>query len=126
MDNSLPMLRFIVDYGEARWESVPLVMRSRSIAGMLDDTIKTAKATAERFGIDGAEDTLSDKTEMIRARNCYSSVQLSGQRDIADPERPGVELADLGSLAGSTSPSYRSWLPGRSGDTPVPDGTSRG
>ena len=33
MDNSLPMLRLIVDYGEARWESVPLIMRSRSIRG---------------------------------------------------------------------------------------------
>ncbi len=34
MDNSLPMLRLLVDYGEARWESVPLIMRSRSIAGI--------------------------------------------------------------------------------------------
>lgn len=92
MDNSLPMLRLLVDYGEARWESVPLIMRSRSIAGMLDDTIQTAQATSERFGIDGAEDTLSDKTEAIRAAIAIALYSCSRQRDIADPVRPGADL----------------------------------
>jgi hypothetical protein len=93
MDNSLPMLRLLVDYGEARWGSVPLIIRSGLIAGMLDDTIKTAQATGQRFGIDGAEDTLSDKTEVIRAAIAIALYSCSNHRDVADPARPGAELA---------------------------------
>jgi hypothetical protein len=72
---------------------VEIPIGSRSIAGMLDDTSKTAQATAERFGIDGAEDTLSDTTEVIRAAIAIAPYSCSRQRDIADPARPGAELA---------------------------------
>jgi hypothetical protein len=93
MDNSLPMLRLLVDYGSARWESVPLIMRSRSIAGMLVDTITSAREVGEKLGVDSAQDTLSDKTEVIRAAISIALYSCSEQRDMADPARPGSELA---------------------------------
>jgi hypothetical protein len=85
-------LRLLVDYGEARWESVPLIMRASSIRAMLDDTIKTARASAERLGIDSADDTLSDKAAVIRAGISIALYSCSKQRDIVDPLRPEADM----------------------------------
>jgi hypothetical protein len=67
MENGLPILRLLVDYGGNRWDSVPLIMSARSIAGMLADTITTAREVGDRLGVDSLEDTLSDKTKVITA-----------------------------------------------------------
>jgi hypothetical protein len=92
MGNRVPVLRLLVDYGGARWESVRLIMRARSMGGMLDDTIKTARESAERLGIDSADDTLSDKAAVIRAGISIALYSCSKQRDIVDPVRPGADL----------------------------------
>jgi hypothetical protein len=89
-----------------------LIMESRWIAGMLDDTIKTAQATAERFGIDGAEDTLSDKAEVIRAAisialYCYYRVPFAVCCDgqVLEPCSP---IKDCGRVVGLVPNSH--WI----------------
>ena len=72
---------------------MPLILRSRSILGMLDDTMKTARETAKRLAIGDAEDTLSDKTDVMRAAIAIALYSCSKNRDIADPARPRAELA---------------------------------